>query len=269
MYGNRESFHIKSLSIGVLLALVAYYAVIVFHWDEIINAVTHPHFAIISAAFLPSLIKGGLFFRLYRKQKSISKAIKSVAIITYYLVGIAASAAAIIYLAGLLSRLISSSYWERTHWFWISISLFLILGYAYLLLKNFGLIRWKLLADLKAIPIVSPVFCFGGPVLWSKNLSYASLDPKLLSVYSTLTIISGAIFLCYLLVFAAFNQRFGEKKAADTEHSLLYNAEGQIKVEQRISEPNATKFCLAILGAGLFSFLLVILDIVLALAQEL
>jgi hypothetical protein len=136
-------------------------------------------------------------------------------------------------------------------------------------LKHFGLIRWKLLTDLKAIPIVSPVFCFGGPALWPKNLGYASLDPKSLFIYSTLTIISGTIFLCYLLVFAALNQRFSEKVELQTAHSLLYNAKGQKKDTQGISELNATKFCLLILGAGLFSFLLVIFEIILALAQKL
>ena len=226
MYRYRESSNLKSLSVGILLTLTAYYAVIVFHLNEILKIVAKSHYGIFAVAFfMPGLIKGGLFLKVYRRQKSLSKALRSVTNITYCLIGIAGTIAAMIFVSGLLSKLLASAYWSRAHWFWISILLFLLLGYSYLLLNRFGLVCWKLIADLKAIPIVSPIFCFGGPFLWSKNLGYASLDPSLLSKYSTITIISGVVFLCYLLVFAVLNHRYSETE--DGKVQVLYDSEGK------------------------------------------
>lgn len=67
-----------------------------------------------------------------------------------------------------------------------------------------------MLSDLKAFPIVSPVFCFGGPIFWFKNLEHLSLNASQISIYNTLSIISGIIFLLYLLLFAIFNQRYSK-----------------------------------------------------------
>ncbi len=260
-YGYRESFHLKTLSIGILLTLFVYYLAIVFHWDEIVSTITNRRSFLIWAAiggFLPSLLKGGLVFKIYKSQKSLSKAIRAILLISFYLIGLLASVGAIIAIVTWLSTIISKTYWQRTHWFWVSVVLFLLFGYGYLLLRNFGFIKWQILQDLKTLPVVSPIFCFGGPYFWSQNLSYASLDPKLIAIYSTLTIFSGILFLFYLIVYTILNQKF--EKPENNKHKIYISDDTTLDVKT-LDEQKATNVCLLIFSIGLYIFLGVILDI--------
>lgn len=169
------------------------------------------------------------------------------------------------------------SIWLAYHWMIISCTVLMLLFLTGLMIWHLNLISWNILSDLKAIPIGSPVFCFGAPVFWSKNLAYASLGPKLLATYSSLSITAGIVFLFYLILYGLLNHKFKEK--SDSPPSATENPVGIVdrdgkpiindqthtpsaEESKRRSEVKTTCICLGVFGLGLGVMLVVLLDVV-------
>lgn len=214
MYQYKKSFHLRTLSFALILGLIAYYFILIFHLHEIIRFIEESK---ISAFFIICLLtspiifmKGGLTVHVYRKQNSLKKGLRAMLLLSFYLMILTVISLGIIFSSKYISKLFSSEYWNKSHFFWISLVLFIVFAYFYFILNRFDLIEWKMLSDLKAFPIVSPIFCFGGPIFWFQNLEHLSLNASQISIYNTLSIISGIIFLLYLLLFAVFNQRYSK-----------------------------------------------------------
>jgi len=55
--------------------------------------------------------------------------------------------------------------------------------------------------SIKALPIASPIFCFGAPAFWTKSLLQFHLKASDISMLSTLSFFTGVVFLIALLLF--------------------------------------------------------------------
>ncbi len=141
---------------------------------------------------------------------------------------------------------------------------FAIIGYV---LQSKRLVSWNMLQDLKTIPIVSPVFCFGAPVIWANNLAYASLPKETLSIYNTLSISSGTLFLAYWVAYATFNHRFDESKDKSTALGLL-RSDGQPLTAAASNAELPTWICLSVFAAALYLFALLLVDVLMHLTSK-
>src|SRR5258708_29544426 len=102
------------------------------------------------------MAKGALVFKIFRADRSFRKALKAAVLVTLYLLLIASLIAVVGSASAWLATRSASTYLARSHWFWVVLFVTLLFFYSYFLLRRFRLIRWRLLQDLKAIPIVSP-----------------------------------------------------------------------------------------------------------------
>lgn len=243
--------------------MVAYYTIILFHWHYLLSYLTqHSLFSsgiIYISLLLPMiLMKGGFIF--YDRKKPKAESFKTVAAISFYILLTLSLGLFVVLAAKWLRQLLTTPYWHNAHLFWVAISLFLVLGYGYLLLYKFRLISWELLVDLKAVPIVSPIFCFGGPKLWADNLPFLAQNRELQSIYTVTSITAGVLFLIYLILFAIFNNRYTATKKKS--ESLVDINQQALSIETKPSTP-PLYVCLSILGLAFFLFLLTVFDILL------
>lgn len=273
MNGDQNSSKLKALSGAFVLILVAYYAILLFHWNELdrlkltilglLPSTMKLGVAAIAAllSLIPILLKFIFGSNLYSNRRSVREVVDSIVRISFYVIIIIGLSFVLIFLGKLLISFFSNSYWDSAHFFWVALFIFLILGFAGLLLYKYGLISWQLLDDLKAIPIVSPIFCFGGPAFWSNNLKYASIDPKLITVYNSLSIVAGVIFIVYLALYAIFNQRYKKDDSDLAQENLLLDSSGK-QISQNINQ-NSRKpiyYCVGIFSLGFSLFLFMIVD---------
>ncbi len=267
-YNYIKSFHVRTLSFGVFLALAFYYAVVAFHWQYLATWVrlTGPVVGYTVLIAFTGIVKGVMAIRIYSLQRSGVKALNAVILVSFYLAAALGVLGLALWLAHWLQSLFSTTYWAKAHWFWVSSLLliaFVLLGYV---IHRKKLVSWSMLQDLKAVPIVSPVFCFGAPVVWSNNLAYASLPKETLATYSSLSIVSGVIFLLYWIAYAIGNQKFGEihSKGELSPAVELLSAKGTpLPARTRPSPEVATWVCLGIFTVALWLFSVVLVDIVL------
>lgn len=261
-YGYKKSVHVQALSLGVFLSLFAYYAIVVFHWDFIskwISSLSFPVLGYVGLTIFAASLKGGMALRIYRIQDSKEKAKRIVILVSFYLAVCLFSIGLLVKISEWLSSLFSGHYWQESHWFWIGLVIFIMFSILGFIIWRMGLLNWKMLQDLKAIPIVSPVFCFGAPVLWSKNLAFANLDAKLISSYSSLSILAGVIFLIYLVAFGVLNHKFSS--TPQEMNSGIIDATGNQISSNFVDKNTGTIACLLLFGLGLFFFLLVLVDV--------
>ena len=263
---DKKSSQIQIFSFSIFLSLLIYYSIVIFHWEWIVDfAITYsvPFLAYSFLLIAPPIGLKSNFLRIglvYGLQVSRKKAINTVIIISVNLCLFFSIIGSAIKVVSWMSALSVSSYWQYSHWFWVSLVLLIVFGLVGFQLWINEFISWKMLQDLKTIPITSPVFCFGAPFLWSKNLAYASLDSKLISTYSTLSIIAGIIFLVYLIVFSIFNHKFSEAETDKTKVIILDLNENPINDSSDNKYMRALLICFFILNLGLYIFLLVLID---------
>ena len=270
VYGYIKAFHVRTLSFAVFLAMAFYYAAIAFHWTYIARWLAGLSVPVLGYALLTSFtiaIKGGMFIRIYSRQDRGTKARNAVILVSFYLAIALTTVGAAVWASEWLRDFFSTAYWQSSRWFWISsvlLLIFAILGYV---LQTKRLISWNMLQDLKAIPIVSPIFCFGAPVVWANNLAYASLPKEILSIYNTLSISSGALFLAYWVAYAACNHRFGESKGKSTSQGLL-RSDGEPLAAPSPTAEVPTWVCLSIFAAALYLFALLLVDVLIRLGSQ-
>jgi len=260
-YRKTNSFHIRIFLI--FLFLTAHYAIIIFHWKLIIEFSTDRGFFFVAVLYLLligliSKTRIASYFR-YVYKKSWIDSFGRIGRISLYLVLFFLAAGLSIKIVSWIPILLKTTYWERSHWFWVSLIIFIVFGIGAMVMWEKNLISWKMLQDLKTIPLVSPIFCFGAPVLWTKNLAYASLDPNLISVYSTLSVLAGVIFLAYLTVFGVLNHKFANR--VEPNFSVILSADGTPVSADPKNDTIATNICFSLFGIGLYIFVVVLVDV--------
>jgi hypothetical protein len=267
-YDYIKAFHVRTLSFAVFLTMAFYYAAVAFHWPYLTGWLSRLSVPVLGYALLLSFtvaVKGGMFIRIYSRQDSGTKARNAVLLVSFYLAVAVTAVAAVVWVSQWLKGLFSTAYWQSSRWFWLSAILMLafsILGY---LLRAKKLISWNMLQDLKAIPIVSPAFCFGAPVVWANNLAYAALPKETLAIYNTLSISSGALFLVYWVAYATCNHRFAETAGKPTSVGLV-GSDGKPLVAAPHTSQVPTWICLSIFAAALYLFALLLVDVLIRLA---
>lgn len=264
---KQSLFAVKSFSTGLLIILIGYYSIVLFHLPNPIEIVVrHGLFSRIFAHYLAIFFIFSLFAAggksgaivvggyLSGKKPNLKQSFIS---ISFFLVGLGATVLSIMLILRFIKKNITRDYWNNSHWFWAGLFVFLFLSYVYIIIRKNGLFIKEALDNLKTIPIISPVFCFGGPVLFSKNLAFANLSQNgLLNVYSILSIIAGIIFLLFL-VFYSFLKTSNQVK--DSNKIILPN--------NVYSEINSGKNKMLLnssfitLGIGIFLFLFLLIDV--------
>lgn len=263
---NRKSSRMQSLFLAVFLGILVYYGIVIFHWQMVLGMITALPLSAVGVIYVASLIltpaiTGKLCAksRLLELGASEQESWKFVVRVSFYLLVVLSTIGGSIWFGVWLSKIFKSQYWQDSHWFWVSAIVLLIFGHTFSLMRSSGLISWKMLQDIKAIPIISPVFCFGAPALWSSNLAYASLSRSLISAYSTLSILAGVLFLVYLVAFGVLNHRFSEENK--NEEPAILAPDGSRVSEVSRGEVIATNICFAIFGVGLYVFVVVLVDV--------
>lgn len=264
-YGYAKSFHVRSFSLAVFLGLAFYYTAIVFHWQyfaftDIPYWITFPMIVCI-----PLVSKGGMWVRVKSHQKSSVKAWKAVGLVTYYLMMTIATISFALFIIYWFRNLVSTVYWAKMHWFWESAFLLLLFIFPAYAFHRRALLTWPVLQDLKAIPIVSPAFCFGAPIMWSNNLAYATLPKETLSAYGSLSIAAGIIFLLYWVAYAIGNQ-FSINPEATVNSMSILGADGNSMRPANQHKEQITWICFGIFYLALYLFSLVLFDAMLRLA---
>ncbi len=209
-------------------------------------------------------MKGGMALKIYQDQDSIKKAFNAVVLVSTYLCVVFLVIGLSIKLLSWLSVFLNSEYWKRSHWFWESLVLLIIFSLSGIGLWKKNLISWEMLQDIKTIPIVSPVLCFGAPALWSKNIAYASLDSSLIETYSTLLILTGVIFLLYLVVFGLLNHKLSNQ--IQSNEPIILDANGNLFPTDKKNRTIATSVCFCLFCLGLYIFLVVLVDVLVQLS---
>lgn len=269
-YGYIKAFHVRTLSFAVFLTISFYYAVIAFHWAYITRWLAGLSIPVLGYALLISFtiaMKGGMFIRIYSRQDRGTKARNAVLLVSFYLAIAVTTVSGAVWASQSLRGFFSSGYWQSARWFWTSSVLFIVFAIIGYVLQSKRLVSWNMLQDLKTIPIVSPVFCFGAPVIWANNLAYAKLPKETLSIYNTLSISSGTLFLAYWVAYATFNHRFDKSKDKSTALGLL-RSDGQ---PLTAAAPNAelpTWICLSVFAAALYLFALLLVDVLMHLTSK-
>ena len=222
--------------------------------------------------------KAGMLFSVGARLSGPKKILPSILTVSFYLALIGVASVAIAALSWRLTALLSSSYWNESHWFWVALLVFVSFSALALIVRAFGLYQWEVLRNLKAIPLFTPAFCFGGPFFLKKNLAEAGVDDRTLLIYGGIIFLAGGVFLVYLVLFALFDHRYRAEDARSEERTRpgIVGTDGRpLRVWPVYRSRNAPTdekpvyigFLLMGIGMSLTSF--VIIDASLALAHGL
>lgn len=270
MYEVEKKYHLQSFSLATLVVMVAYYAIAIFHLPNPISLIRArggsgeaPVYliAIYSGVLLLGMAgKAGLLLSLGARRTGARRVIPAFVTVSYYLVLIGSSALAISLLSSRLSSMVSSAYWKSSHWFWVSLLLFLAYSFLALTFYKFGLFQWAVLSNLKVIPAASPVFCLGGPYFLSQNLASVT-NGAAIRLHGLLMLVSGALFLIYWLWFSFFDQRYKEVPEAEEAGK---KTKKKVKYRPRNAplEERPVYIGFALFGVSLYLLSVALLDVV-------
>jgi hypothetical protein len=99
--------------------------------------------------------------------------------------------------------LLRSSYVSRYHKFWIGLAVF---SFYFYILRQISMRKriYEFLNSFKAFPLISPVFCFGGPVFWKDSLAILGITGRIVKSIGVMSFLSGILFLIGLIIFYVF-----------------------------------------------------------------
>jgi hypothetical protein len=169
MYEREAKYHLRSFSAAVLLVMIAYYVIAAFHLPNPVKVLRSGGWTLVVSWYMWVIVllgvvaKIGILFSFGTTISGPRKLIPALLTVSFYLVLLGAISLSLALVASKLPSLLTSFYWRKSHWFWIGLLVFLAYGFFGLLIGRFGLFHWQALRNLKAIPVVCPVFCFGGP----------------------------------------------------------------------------------------------------------
>jgi hypothetical protein len=186
-------------------------------------------------------------FGQYTKVNPWQRAIKVFVGINVYLLIFLSASLVVLAISYFGPRITRTPYFEHSHLFWICVGLSIVFYSIYRRLVEFDWLKWEALSDIRAIPSVSPAFCFGMPVLFKSNIAPIKIDNASFNWYIALSFASGLLFLIYLVYFAINN------------HAI--NAGRQSR-----SQVTGTGFIL--MGAAMFLLLLATFDLIVLIGFE-
>lgn len=206
-------------------------------------------------------VKGGYMLRTTTRKTPVKAALNTVIAVSVYL---AMFEGAMLIGTAAISfgpTRVGSAYFQRAHLFWIGMVLLVALYPIPALLKRFELVRWQALSHLKALPIASPAFCFGLPVLLKSNVSPIAINEKILVGYVILSSISGVLYLVFLVFFALANN-FVTRDAPTAGPIVLGGDTARQRKEKHDAHVRqATVWGVALIGSATFLVMLAVLDL--------
>jgi hypothetical protein len=165
------------------------------------------------------------------------------------------------------TRITTSAYFQSTHLFWISIGVFIFFYTIYLQLRRHDLLKWQALTDIKAIPFVSPAFCFGMPLVFKTNMAPVVLDAATYNKYVIMSFASGLIFAIYCALYAVHNHKFSITDAKSSNAFILPTSSDAPSADKEKYAKHVTSICFGLLGCALFLLLVTTLDLIVLLAS--
>jgi hypothetical protein len=269
-YYHREvSLHLRSFSAAVLVLMLAVYAIAIFYAPEamawlrtigpssevlVYNALSFTVLMIVTMT-----TKFGALWLLGPKPTNRRVLWQSFGAVSFYLVFAGSMAFATLLVARHLITFLGTRFWSESHWFWLSLILFLAFGFVAIVLLKYELYTPAVLQELRALPIVSPIFCFAGPKFLLDNFEKFGITSAALRPHAILLVVAGILFLLCLIV-QAFSAHLAQQQQSPSklialDGSPLTTSRGPI-VERRF-----TFTCFGLLGAALYTFALSLLDV--------
>ena len=270
------SLHIHSLSAAVLVVMGAVYAVAFFQlpdarsWLKSLagsrEVFVYNLFASTAFIIATMTVKTGALWILGPKANRWKFVKQSFFAVSFYLVFIGSAAVSITLLSSRVQGILSSTYWDRSHWFWQALFIALALTFVGMVLHRYRLLTPEVLKDLRTIPIVSPLFCFAGPKYLLDNFEKFGIPQNNLKIHSLLLISAGLLFLASLVLQTLIRP---PSESTETRAGLL--ASDGTAISSQEFDHNRTKhlvvasFCC--LGLALLGFALAISDATLLLLK--
>lgn len=199
----------RTSALLLIVALASYYLIIFTHWDLFIGWLVAPNNPLFGNLFVSPITLTMLLivvFLLFPLSAKYSAATVGAGTLVGLFTILMTLIIAVTVISQLVNRaptwieLLRSDYLVRYHKFWIG--LICVLGY--ILLFEYSRKKadiYKFLDDFKTFPLASPVFCFGVPAFWNKNLVALGLSSQVTTSLGALSILSGVAFLISMLLF--------------------------------------------------------------------
>ena len=143
---------------------------------------------------------------------------------------------------------------QEAHLFWVMIFVAILVGVFAIRMNSYGLIRWRTLKDIQAVPIASPAFAFSAPYLFSKSLIVDNIPEHARLVHQSLFFGSGSIFILYLIGF------YFLKAKMESSSETISLIEG---IEPAKQSQNFLKILFGLFAVGIFLILVPVLDLIL------
>jgi hypothetical protein len=157
-----------------------------------------------------------------------------------------------------LRPLINSNYFYANHFIILLIISMGIVGYTIRYAIKMEKLDWDMLDRLKTISIVSPAYCFGGAILWSKVLSPLGVKLKDILILAQTSIISGILFLLFLFLIVLFRPQ--ENNIKDEKVRSLVDSLGNEFKKDNNKITYSLFFTSFIVAMGISLFFCIVLD---------
>lgn len=265
---KEDSLQLRSFAIGVLLAMSTFYAIVIFHADVALawvksaagtktEAFTYNVLLFAAMLILGMTGKFGALWVLGPKADRWKVVKQSLIAVSLYLSFAISSVLTLVFVATHARGLLGSSYWSRSQWFWQTLLVGLLLAFIALLLHSRRLFTHDVLRDLRALPVVCPLFCFAGPKFLLENFEKFGISQSKLRVHSALLIVSGILFLASLAMQAIIRP---ESSGARGSAGLLAADGSPLAIEkQGISKLIYASF--ALLGVAFLVFCVAMINV--------
>ena len=208
-YHEEKILHLNATSVAVLIVMIAYYAIVAFHFP-ITRAFDNPwaktnlYFLALSCGIMCLGLMGKIGLLLIMREES---SLKLTVAVSFYLIAFGAATLTIVMLASDVAEFLRKPYWQRSHWFWIGMLLFLLFSYIGYLFYRYNLYQWGVLRGLNGLSCGSPVVGFALPFGLSKNVAYLELPSPVQRVHAYVAILAALFFSLYLIVFYILTAR--------------------------------------------------------------
>jgi hypothetical protein len=265
-----RSLHLVSASFIIVVS--AYYLVLIFHIrNPIISAVREGIFSPISSPILytylifialPLAMKGVYLWKGIHRN-NVRGRILSVMYAT-----VAAVAVQGVFLIAMIAghfgaNILESEYYKETRTFWAALGLALAWWGFTWPLRRYRLLEWETLKNLKGVPILSPLFCFGVPALFTTNFAPLSIPTTDKVIFTSLSVLSGFLFAAFLVFLAFHEHRVSEPPATEI---LVGKADRNVPAGHEIYVKRVTRIGFLIFGAATYLLTLALVDVSLAAA---
>lgn len=155
-------------------------------------------------------------------------------------------------------RLVDSNFFVQHHFVILLLLSIILVGCTMRYAIRMKKLDWDMLDKLKMISVISPAYCFAGATLWSKTLQPLGISPKNASLLAKASIVSGLLFLFFLLMYVVLRPRDNESASKDVPR--LVDSTGKCIDKEKDPMTVALYATAFIIALGISLFLSTVLD---------